>query len=223
MYHALGAKPPDHLVQPISAAPSRPAFVQQTSYIRPRIDGETMRYFEWMGAAMYTADQRAGAMHGKQFLLDAVYAGVDEQFVYGRLDFMGDVPDMACDVLVNVESRTPASQNAHRELRIDATMDHRKLQIWSVTNPQNGVHLVDADHREKSPAQVALKKVFEFRLPLEWLCAPMTSQGPVVDHIRLRVSLWHDRLPIDALPVEGWLELHLLSEAELLSGVVFEA
>jgi alginate O-acetyltransferase complex protein AlgI len=34
-----------------------------------------VRYFEWMGAAVYTADRRAGAMHGKQFLLDAVHAG----------------------------------------------------------------------------------------------------------------------------------------------------
>jgi len=36
-----------------------------------------------MGAAIFTADQRAGAMHGKQFLLDSVYAGIDGTFVYG--------------------------------------------------------------------------------------------------------------------------------------------
>ena len=28
-------------------------------------------------------------MHGKQFLLDSVYAGIDEQNLYGRLDFVG--------------------------------------------------------------------------------------------------------------------------------------
>jgi hypothetical protein len=27
--------------------------------------------------------------------------------------------------------------------------------------------------------------------------------------------MWRDRLPIDALPLEGWIELHLLSEPEL--------
>ena len=47
-----------------------------------------VRYFEWMGAAVYTADRRAGAMHGKQFLLDAVHAGIDESYIYGRLDFV---------------------------------------------------------------------------------------------------------------------------------------
>ena len=33
--------------------------------------------------------------------------------------------------------------------------------------------------------------------------------------LRLRFSLWHNRLPVDALPVEGWIELQLLSEGEL--------
>ena len=37
----------------------------QTAYIHPRVMGDKMRYFEWMGAAVYTADHRAGAMHGK--------------------------------------------------------------------------------------------------------------------------------------------------------------
>jgi len=221
VYHALGAMPPDYLVQPITASPSRPAFIPQTSYIRPKIDGEIMRYFEWMGAAMYTADQRAGAMHGKQFLLDAVYAGVDEQFLYGRLDFIGGVPDTSFDIVVNVESRTPGSFSTHRELRVDAFMEQRVLRTWSVTNPNSGAQIVDSGHSDKSPVQLALKKVFEFRLPLEWLCAPMSSTGQAADHLRVRVSLWHDRLPVDALPVEGWIELQLVSEAELLSGVSF--
>ena len=35
------------------------------------------------------------------------------------------------------------------------------------------------------------------------------------DRVRLRFSLWRDRLPIDALPVEGWIELQLLPDEEL--------
>ena len=77
----------------------RPAFTPQTAYIHPRVTGDNIRYFEWMGAAIFTADQRAGAMHGKQFLLDSMYAGIDNTFVYGRLDFAGPVPDMELDVV----------------------------------------------------------------------------------------------------------------------------
>ena len=67
----------------------RPTFMPQTAYIHPRVTGDKVRYFEWMGAAVYTADHRAGAMHGKQFLLDSVYAGIDATYLYGRLDFPG--------------------------------------------------------------------------------------------------------------------------------------
>jgi hypothetical protein len=35
--------------------------------------------------------------------------------------------------------------------------------------------------------------------------------------LRLRFSLWQNGLPTDALPVEGWMELQLLSEADLIS------
>jgi alpha-amylase/alpha-mannosidase (GH57 family) len=93
VYHALGAAPPESLAQPILAGVARPSFVPQSAYIHLRIDGTQVRYFEWIGAAVYTADRRAGSMHGKQFLLDSVYAGIDQEFVYGRLDFAGSVPD----------------------------------------------------------------------------------------------------------------------------------
>jgi alpha-amylase/alpha-mannosidase (GH57 family) len=219
VYHALGAMPPDYLVQPITASAGRPAFIAQANFIRPRIDGEITRYFEWMGAAMYTADMRAGAMHGKQYFLDSVYAGVDEDFLYGRVDFAGGVPGMSFDVVVNVESQAGKSSEAHRKLRVDASVENKALQSWSVTNPQSGAQVVDATRSEKSPVQVAIKKVFEFRVPLEWLRAPMANQGPQADRLGLRVSIWHDRLPVDALPVEGSIELQLVSEAELMSGV----
>jgi alpha-amylase/alpha-mannosidase (GH57 family) len=220
VYHALGATPPDYLVQPITASAGRPALIAQTGYVHPRIDGEITRYFEWIGAAMYTADLRAGAMHGKQYFLDAVYAGVDEQFLYGRLDFAGGVPDMSFDLVFNVESRVGQSSETHRMLRVDVAVERKNLQTWSVTNPQSGTQIVDAAHSQSSPVQVALKKVLEFRVPLEWLRAPMANDGPQADRLRVRVSLWHDRLPVDALPVDGWIELQLLSEEELTSGVV---
>jgi hypothetical protein len=31
--------------------------------------------------------------------------------------------------------------------------------------------------------------------------------------------MWRDRLPLDALPVEGWLELVVAAEDELAAGV----
>src|SRR4029077_10930033 len=105
IYQLLGSRPPDYLSQPIMGGGERPAVLPQTAYIHPRITGELVRYFEWMGAAVYTADRRAGAMHGKQFLLDAVHAGIDRAFIYGRLDFVENmVPAADFELVVNLES-----------------------------------------------------------------------------------------------------------------------
>ena len=118
-YQALGGTPPDYLAQPITAVAGRPAFTRQSAYIHPRITGDMVRYFEWMGAARFTADQRSGSMHGKQFLLDGVYAGIDEDFVYGRLDFLDQVPSHAFEIVVNVESWANHSSAARRQLRLE--------------------------------------------------------------------------------------------------------
>ena len=202
IYQALGASPPDYLAQPIAAAEARPYFTPQTAYIHPRIDGAMVRYFDWVGAAMYTADRRSSAMHGKQFLLDSVCAGVDEKFVYGRLDFIGEVPEGAFEVVVNLERPAGPGKPKSRELRLDVGIADRAVKASKLTSGEQDASLQDL-------AQVRLLKVFEFKLPLYALDA---AQG---DRVRLRFSLWRDRLPVDALPVEGWIELQLLPDEEL--------
>src|SRR5438445_11560552 len=94
---------------------ARPSFVPQTAYIHPRITGDTVRYFEWIGAAVYTADRRAGAMHGKQFLMDSVYAGTDESKVFGRPDFIGGrIPEMDFGLVVKLASLATVPQRRPR-------------------------------------------------------------------------------------------------------------
>jgi hypothetical protein len=236
IYQALGATPPDYLSQPITAGEVRPAFTPQTAYIHPRITGDKVRYFEWMGAAIFTADQRAGAMHGKQFLLDSVYAGIDSEYVYGRLDFAGAVPEMDFDLVVNLESWANGGDRARKILRLDAKVRDRKLTGWTVdgaekTGASSSSSLSPSSSSSKSEAiaRLALLKNFEFRLPLSWLLAKPVSGNelgasvgapaiPPSDCLKLRFSLWQNRLPVDALPMEGWIELQLLSEWELAAG-----
>src|SRR5207244_9456529 len=120
VYLALGVRPPDYLAQPILEGGVRPSVVPQTAYIHPRITGDIVRYFEWMGAAVYNADRRAGAMHGKQFLLDAVHAGIDETYVYGRLDFINhENPATDSELVIHAESWTAEGQRPRRALRLD--------------------------------------------------------------------------------------------------------
>lgn len=223
VYQALGGKPPDYLAQPIAGITARPSFTTQTAYIHPRITGDMVRYFEWMGAAAYTADHRSGSMHGKQFLLDVAYAGIDERFVYGRLDFTDKMPDDPFEIVVNLESWANHANKPRRELRLDAVVEDRKLQSWRVTEGSQKLE------SEVAGVQVcvALQRNFEFGVPLTaLLAAPLELKkvrGPqssevLTTHLRLRFSLWQNHLPVDALPVEGWIELELLEEWDLQSG-----
>ena len=218
VYQALGASPPEYLAQPIIGAVARPSFVPQTAYIHPRVAGDMVRYFEWIGAAMYTADQRSGAMHGKSFLLDSVYAGIDETSV----DFAGKVPESSFELVVNIESWADGVQRPRRALRLEALIEDRLLRSWKISLAEEEVALASSS-QPGNDARLVLGRNFEFKLPLSWLFAtPVSSVGavgkasaPVATRLRLRFSLWHNRLPIDALPLEGWIELQLLSEQDL--------
>jgi len=226
VYQALGATPPDYLAQPITGAEVRPSFVPQTAYIHPRVAGDKVRYFEWMGAAVYTADHRAGAMHGKQFLLDSVYAGIDANCLYGRLDFAGKVPEEDFEIVVNVESWATGEPRARRTLRVDTSANAGRLKDWKVEDG-SAEKVLASSTQPDDHVKVALLRNFEFKIPLTWLLAiPASGTEKSADKkgtaatskLRLRFSLWQNRLPVDSLPLEGWIELQVLSEGELLFG-----
>jgi len=204
VYQALGAAPPDALAQPILTAAARPYFVPQTAFIHPRIDGAVTGYFDWIGAAMYTADRRSSSMHGKQFVLDAVYAGIDESNLYGRLDFAGEVPGGKLEVVIHMEGLAPGAAQA-QDLRLDVTLDDRAIAAWKLGRGEDGSRPVEP----AGGLLVRLRRVLEFQLPLAQIPAPLPGK------VRLRFSLWREHLPIDALPLEGWIELDVLSEDEL--------
>jgi hypothetical protein len=167
-----------------------------------------------MGAAHYTADRRSGAMHGKVFLLDSIYAGIDQQNLYGRMDFADPLPDSELEIVVNMESWAENANRPRRALRLSAEVCGSKLTHWKVSD--NG------DPLQAQGTAAALGRNFEFKLPLSLLYAlPRESAaGPsntATARIRLRFSVWQNRLPLDALPMEGWMELQLLPEEELIA------
>ena len=225
VYQVLGATAPDYLAQPITGMEVRPSFVPQTGYIHPRVAGDKVRYFEWMGAAIYTADHRAGAMHGKQFLLDSVYAGIDATNLYGRLDFSGKPPAEDFEIVVNVESWASGEPRPRRTLRVSAAAQAGKLKEWKIENGSAERGLASSAQPDEH-VKVALLRNFEFKVPLIWLLAtPNAAPTPerktavaATSKLRLRFSLWQNRLPVDSLPLEGWIELQVVSEGELLFG-----
>jgi len=123
---------------------------------------------------------------------------------------------------VNLESWESHAEGLRRELRLDAVVEGGRIQWWRVTARRD--EKVLASSKDPGEARVALGRNFEFRVPLSWMQAAPTEIEKVrsaqntnaVTRLRLRFSLWQNRLPLDALPVEGWIELELLREGDLI-------
>jgi len=215
VYHALEGVPPEELNTPIISGVVRPSYIPQTAYVRARVDGLVSGYFEWMGAASYTSDQRTNTMHGKQFLLDAVFAGLDAGSVSGRLDFQHGVPEGPYRLIVNFEVRRDEHDRKSpvESYRLAADAQGHTLQKWVLSNGEERHKLAtfssDNGNSSTGGVEVALREVFEFRVPFDLLRAQQGSR------IRLRFAIWRDHLPVDSLPLEGWIDLFAVPEEEL--------
>jgi len=206
VYQALGGEPPDYLAQPIAAGAVRPTTTAQTAYITPRVNGRVASYFDWMGAAMYAADRRTSSMHGKQFVLDAIYAGINENSLSARADFAQGLGSESLEIRVHVDV---ARAKEKHTFRLDVVVNDGRMSSWSLIE-ENGAERQRAQSDGLTAGvDVALEKILEVRLPFTLLGVRNA------DEIKLRFSVWRDRLPIDALPLEGSIELDVIPEEAL--------
>ena len=225
VYTTLGAEPPVYLAQPIAGGVVRPEFTPQSAYIHPRIRADFTRYFDWIGAAMYTADRHSGAMHGQVFLLDAIYAGIDDKNLYGRLDFITGVPKDSFELVVTLECCSPGEQRAadsspggargrpakFRSFRLEVEVADGEVTGWRLRPAESEAPIASSDVPGDA-VRVRLLKNFEFSIPLASL------GGELGQTARLRFTLWRNRLPLDALPVEGTISIPIVGEEELEAG-----
>jgi alpha-amylase/alpha-mannosidase (GH57 family) len=206
VYQALGAVPPDYLARPIAGGVSLPTLVSQTAYVHPRITGYANSYFEWMGSAMFTSDRRTGSMHGKQFLFEAVHSGIDEQFLYGRLDFAA--ASRAGELSLQVQFSVAKPGLEAQMYRLDTALQEGNVADWVLHREGKRTQLASAGRPNE--VEVALQKIFAFKIPLAALGAEVGSS------INLRFQVFRGNLPVDALPVEGSLEIRVEPEDVLI-------
>jgi hypothetical protein len=161
-------------------------------------------------------------MHGKAFLLDAIYAGIDEQNLYGRLDFVGGVPEGAFELVVTFDCCAPGqtlpgdgapggarSAAGRKCMRLEASVREGGLTRWRLRPVDSDIPVAASEMPCSSHVRATLLKNFEFQVPLAALGARF---GEVA---RLRFTIWRDHLPVDALPVEGTLDLAIVAEEEM--------
>ena len=209
VYRALGEAPPDYLAQPIiHAEEARAQLVPQTSYIHPHIDGDNLRYFDWIGAAVVTADGRESAMHGKEFILKSLYAGIDEKNLFGRLDIESSAEELL--LVINLEFWMPEADAAEVVARLEVTIKETQIVEWKMSVSKPGEVLdVPVDKDSELSPELRLKKIFEFQVPLALMRAELGGK------LRVRAGVWRGGLPMDSIPGEGWMEIAVVSEQEL--------
>src|SRR3954471_19894822 len=176
VYAALGSSPPDYLAHPIAMA--RPegeevTFTPQMAYIHPRIDGDITGYFDWVGAAMYSADRRTSAMHGKQFVLQTIYAGIDEKYFYGRVDIDPEARKSELEIVLNVESTNLAEGDGNKggnRFKICVPISQGTLGQWTLSSisAASGNGQSEEEHPldiGTSGVSVRWKRILEFQVP----------------------------------------------------------
>ncbi len=181
VYRVLGSEPPEELARPILHERGRDLKVEPTGFIHPVIDGEITTYFEWIGAGLYRANLRLGAMHGKRFLVRELHYGTDGANFFLRVDFLPQEQER----LAGLEARLTFESSGASRLELKLGPD--------------GVEINDFDGDPKL-LEVRFGRILEMRVPL----AALPHQG---DKLRFQFSLWQEGLPVDALPFEGWIEL----------------
>jgi len=93
-------------------------------------------------------------------------------------------------------------------LRLRVRVRDRSFASWDIARGESNVPT-----ELLRDISMQLSKVFEFGLPLAILRIDAGNS------VRLRFSAWREELPIDALPLEGWIELQVTTDEELRSAV----
>jgi alpha-amylase/alpha-mannosidase (GH57 family) len=212
-YRALGTEAPAYLSQPIASELAiQTYFIPQTAFIHPAISGGTYRYFDWMGAAAHLADGRESAMHGKDFLLKSIYAGVDAQRFYARVDFARDISAEHLQLSGFVESWESGAPAAHNSLHLVVEINDAKIAAWRLEDFPSSSTNGDSPGTSASgnvEVNLANGQALAFSVSLARLSAAPGSR------LQLRFSIERAGAPVDSLPASGWMELAVASEEEL--------
>jgi alpha-amylase/alpha-mannosidase (GH57 family) len=180
-YLALRLTPPAALSRPILRL-TVPSWQQAPSgFIEPFIDGEITSYFEWLGAGVYSQDNRQGAMHGRTQFIQEIRYGSDGENWFLRVDLDQARSDGLTGAEIRVSVKTETEEN---EFRFPLTAESHQATAWSYG------------------------RIFEMSVRLDSIGAP--PEKP----LRFQISLWRDGLPLEAAPLQGWIDFVPFEPAE---------
>jgi alpha-amylase/alpha-mannosidase (GH57 family) len=194
VYRALGMSPPEALSRPILRIHAPARIDPPTSLIHPQIDGLVSSYFEWLGAGLYSPDQRQGAMHGQEHVVRGMHYGSDGQRLFLRLDLQQDY----AGALAGTEFR----------IRLESGARHCEFTLLLASEGAELISGQCAEAAAQPRCEIGYRAIFELALDLGSIQADPTAP------LGLQLSLWRDGLPIDAVPRQGWVQFTPAEAAE---------
>jgi len=210
VYRLLGANPPDYLHHPISSETiGKTRTIPQTAFISPQISSPNIGYFDWLGAASFTADRRGSSMHGKKFLLERAYAGINEKDFFFRVD-LADELHGSHQIETRIEVHPAKSEQPRGTFIVKFQLSSRKLLSAEISRSSGSESNGSAPSRTSDQVESSFERILRARLPLGVLGARFG------DSLLLRFTILREQLPIDSLPTQGWIELPIVAEEEML-------
>ena len=194
IYLALGQIAPEELAKPIKRKPEHALQLAPSSFLRITVDGRDTSYFEWLGAGLYSPERRGGSMHGRVYYLHELRYGFEEERFSVRVDAFLE----ALSELEDPEFRITI--HGAEEVTIVVKLARGHLREFAVEKGR--VCLLNP----KSVAEAAFDRNLEVSINRDELNLKGQTK------FKLGVVLWHGGLPVDVLPAEGFLEVHLGEE-----------
>jgi alpha-amylase/alpha-mannosidase (GH57 family) len=194
VYLALGKVAPEELAKPIKRTPERAYQLFPSTFLNVKVDGVDSSYFEWLGAGVYSPERRGGAMHGRIYYLRELRYGFENDRFVVRVDCF---PEGLAE-LDDPEFRIVLGGG--EESTVVVKLERGRMKEYSVE--QGRVCLLNP----KEVVEAAFQRTLEVAVKREALDLEGRSR------FSLGVALWHGGLPIDVLPAEGFLEVHLGEE-----------
>jgi len=194
VYRSLGANAPDTLAEPIKRQTGQAEILPPSNLLDVRVDGRDTSYFEWLGAGFYSPDQRDSSMHGRVRLLRQIHYGFSATKFYVRADVFDGV----------------LRELADGEFRLTLRGDEELRVVIHLAGGKVKDYLVEArDFCPLGPDEMVSVACDQF---LEVSIARSLLRPGRRGSFSLIVALWEGGLPVDALPVEGALEVRLGEE-----------
>ena len=194
VYRSLDAEAPDVLAEPIKRQPVPALVLPPGDFVTVNVDGRETSYFEWMGAGLYSADRRSGAMHGRLMLLHEIRYGFDPKRFFLRVDVYKETLQGLRDAEFRITLR------AEQELRVVIRLEAGRITGYLVES--RDLCLLGPDEAVK----VSFDRILEVSVAKEMFLLNNRKT------ISLGVALWEGGLPVDMLPAEGLLEIQLGEE-----------